>query len=146
MVHYLQLNFQIADQHQALCSLATCHSVTAFASDLRNPARQSLAQAQSDTLHTFMQLGRVYLAVLVAELLLSLAPPAAARILSATTCLTSTSLQFTGQKLGEATATTRDGCCDACIKFAGCQMWTFRDRTTCDFFGVDKVCLRHTGA
>lgn len=70
--------------------------------------------------------------------------PATARPLAEGPCtsLTATSLQFSGEKLASLTLTSRDGCCEACMKTPGCQMWWFKDNTkdfACEMYGLSKV-------
>lgn len=82
------------------------------------------------------------LVLLAAALLPSVAAVAARSLLltEGTTCdaLTTGSLQFKGSKVGTVEVTSSDGCCDACSKMPGCQMW-FLKGTTCEMFGLDKV-------
>lgn len=61
--------------------------------------------------------------------------------------LTSTSVQMKGQMLAAVTVSTREGCCAACEKQPGCQMWWLKDASkgfACELYGLDKVgvCVR----
>lgn len=68
----------------------------------------------------------------------------AARLLQAEACsaLTSTSLQFKGNKLGSASVSAYgDGCCEACAKMPACQMWWAKGGV-CEMYSLDKVGAR----
>ena len=60
------------------------------------------------------------------------------------TALTTTSLQLNGGKVGSVVVSSSDGCCDACAKTAGCQLWYMKD-SSCEMFGLDKVSQQSSG-
>jgi hypothetical protein len=60
------------------------------------------------------------------------------------TALTTTSLQLNGGNIGSVVVTSSDGCCDACAKTAGCQLWSLKD-SSCEMFGLGKVSHWHRG-
>jgi hypothetical protein len=83
-----------------------------------------------------MHVGTVLVLLLISAALTS---PTAARLLTeACSALTSTSLQFKDTKLDAVGVSAHgDGCCEACQKLPGCQMWWAKGGT-CELYSLDK--------